>query len=128
MTATVDFIIKRAVATRNAQESIQSAWVWEEKTLAQWDADLAAIREREKSVAEGEAHLLARRGPLDAALDDLHRRTLQGVTMAKVRAWYRAATVLFPKGTPEGDLIRGTVPTTAPPKPAAGPVSELPGS
>jgi len=217
MANSVEFVLKRAVATRNAQESVQPAWVWDEKTVPQWNADIKTVQTREQAVADGEARLLARRGPLDAALDDLHNRTVQAVTMAKVRyrddpakgavlrslnaggqsrseildeateweaawrevagdwrptpantlpeyqklrahclalqeeyvkaqtalralaealnheaaklddantAWYRSATVVFPKGTPEGDLIRSTVPTTyTPPKPKADPAA-----
>ncbi len=33
-------------------------------------------------------------------------------------AWYAAATRVYPAGTPEGDMIRGTVPTTRNPPPA----------
>ena len=31
-------------------------------------------------------------------------------------AWYANATSVFPTGTPEGDMIRGTIPTTYVPK------------
>ncbi|MEO5716789.1 MAG: hypothetical protein ABIT37_25140 [Luteolibacter sp.] len=31
-------------------------------------------------------------------------------------AWYANATRVFPAGTPEGDMIRGTIPTTYVPK------------
>ena len=43
------------------------------------------------------------------------------------QAWYKAATKVFKPGTPEGDLIRSSIPTTtsgpsAPPKPPTPPV------
>jgi hypothetical protein len=42
------------------------------------------------------------------------------------QAWYANALRVFPDGTPEGDMIRGTIPTTytsapAPPAPPAPP-------
>lgn len=48
-------------------------------------------------------------------------------------AWYAAATLVFPAGTPQGDLIRGQVPTTytpgggppAPPPPTAVPATPV---
>ena len=44
-------------------------------------------------------------------------------------AWYADATRVFPVGTPEGDMIRSTVPTTynPPPPPAAPPTPPPPG-
>lgn len=37
------------------------------------------------------------------------------------KAWYEAATIVFPEGSPQGDMIRGTVPTTyTPPAPVPG--------
>ena len=36
-------------------------------------------------------------------------------------AWYAAATTVFPEGTPQGDMIRSTVPTTYTPPPAGAP-------
>lgn len=36
-------------------------------------------------------------------------------------AWYGAATVVFAEGTPQGDMIRSTVPTTYVPPPAGAP-------
>lgn len=36
-------------------------------------------------------------------------------------AWYGAATTVFPEGTPQGDMIRSTVPTTYSPPPAGAP-------
>ncbi len=43
-------------------------------------------------------------------------------------AWYAAATRVYPAGTAEGDMIRGTVPTTynPPPPPPAPPVPPVP--
>lgn len=36
-------------------------------------------------------------------------------------AWYAAVTTVFPEGTPQGDMIRSTVPTTYNPPPAGAP-------
>jgi hypothetical protein len=205
MPESLNFILTRAIATRNAQESVKDKWVWEEKMVAQWDADVAAARAQQEAVSQQETEMLAQRSALDVALEELHRQTMQGVAMAKVRyrgdaakralvkglsakggsrnailkealawesawektdatwsptventfaefeflrkqcqtlqanasqsranwraaaeelneraekledanvAWYASATVIFAAGTPEGDMIRGTVPTT----------------
>lgn len=53
---------------------------------------------------------VGRLAELVAAMEDINQ------------AWYADATRVFPAGTPEGDMIRGTIPTTyhppAPPPPA----------
>jgi hypothetical protein len=41
----VDFVKTRALATRSTQASIATSWSWSKKTLAQWDADIAAIEQ-----------------------------------------------------------------------------------
>lgn len=55
-------------------------------------------------------------------------RSAAALLLNKVRAvdkdnvaWYAAATRKFKRGTPEGDMIRSTVPTTYRPGPAVGP-------
>lgn len=205
MSDSLDFCLQRAQATRAAQAAIILVWVWEEKSLAQWDAAIAALILQIEAVEDADADTLGKRGDLDAALDALRSLTrrclsiaknkyrstpaklevlanlhveagsrsgkiqeslewesaweevdaawvpLTGVTLATFktqrlaaqtlletytntqasargeatkltqlknqlsadcRAWYEAATNVFLEGTPEGDMIRSTVPTT----------------
>jgi len=205
MSDSLDFCLQRAQATRAAQAAIVLIWVWEEKTLAQWDSGIAAFILQIEAVEDADADTLGKRGDLDAALDALRSLTrrclsiaknkyrntpaklevlanlrveagsrsgkiqeslewesaweevdaawvpLTGVTLAifktqrlaaqtlletftntqastrgegtkliqlkdqlsaDCRAWYEAATNVFLEGTPEGDMIRSTVPTT----------------
>jgi hypothetical protein len=42
------------------------------------------------------------------------------------QAWYADATKVFPAGTPEGDMIRGTIPTTYSPPPPTPPPPPAP--
>lgn len=226
MGESTDFVKDRASKTLSAAQQIAAAWTWQEKTLAQMQAALVAIigdntaappvAGQEEAASAAEQAMLAARGAWDAQLDVLHRRTVQGVGMAKNKyrndpaklavlggltargtsrketldealawesawaqvdpawaplpantlaafktlrnqceeglrdaysdaqsawrkevgrlaelvaamedinqAWYADATRVFPAGTPEGDMIRGTIPTTyhppAPPPPA----------
>lgn len=216
----IDFIRQRAQATRSAQDQLAPTWVWEGKTVVQWDAEVAAFEASMQQAAAAEAERLAVRGSLDASLDTLHRRTMQGIALAKVKyqkdpvsftqlenltargdsrmairdealeweaawgqlddsweplpgntfpafqalraqcatltddyadknalwrakaetmnqlaaqldeanvGWYAAATTVFPEGTAEGDMIRGTIPTTYnPPPPPAPPAPPTP--
>jgi hypothetical protein len=205
MSESLEFVLQRAQGTRAAQAAILLAWVWEEKTLVQWDSSIAAFVLQMEAVEDADADVLGKRGELDAAIEALRSLTrrclniaknkyrntpaklevlahlkveagsrsgklqealewesaweevdaawvpLTGVTLASFKtqrlatqtllesftnvqasakgeatklaqlkdqlsadchAWYEAATNVFLEGTPEGDLIRSTVPTT----------------
>lgn len=205
MSESLDFVLQRSQATRAVQAAILLIWVWEEKTLAQWDSSIAAFVLQMEAVEDADADVLGKRGELDAALEALRSLTrrclsiaknkfrntpaklevlsllkveagsrsgklqealewesaweevdaawvpLTGVNLASFktqrlaagalletftnvqasargeatkltqlkdqlsadcRAWYEAATNVFLEGTPEGDQIRSTVPTT----------------
>ena len=226
MGQSIDFIKDRRVKTISAATTFADAWVWEEQDLPTMQAELAALAGdgsftgQEELAAAAEAAMLAARGAWDTQLDVLHRRTVQGVGMAKNKfrddpaklqnlsgltargtsrtetlaealawesawekaapawaplpantlaafktlrtacldalqkaysdqraawrdeaeklaqmalvmenrseAWYAAATLVYPAGTPEGDMIRGTVPTTYTPPPPAPPAPPTP--
>ena len=215
MPKSLEFILKRATATKNAQIAVQGTWVWDGKPAAQWDTDIKAITAQQKVVAAADTDKLTKRGIYDATLDDIHARTVQAVAMLKVRyknvpaklavvknlsaagesredilsealdlisdwaeldaawnptaantlaalqalrdtamnpqgtdfstaqtawrtqaetmntqgaqldadnvSWYGDATKVFLAGTPNGDMIRGTIPTTTPATPSAKP-------
>jgi hypothetical protein len=222
MGESIEFVKDRATKTLSAAKQLASQWTWQEKTVAEMEAALVAfigdkdanppVAGQEEITSDAERAMLAARGAWDAQLDTLHRRTMQGVGMAKSRhrddpaklavlapltargdsrsvtldealawesawaqvdpawaplpantlpafqalrrlcaedlktaysdaravwraqaeklnaaaealddasvAWYADATRVFPAGTPEGDMIRGTIPTTySPPAP-----------
>jgi hypothetical protein len=205
MAQNIEFTLQRAVATRAAQTSLSPGWVWEEKTLVQWDTSITGLETQMETETDAEAEMIAKRGETDAAIDALHSLTARSLRMAKNRyrndpaklavfqnlrgdsgsragkiqdalewesgwektdalwvplpgitlanfktsrlaaitlleafagkkaawesadavldaqgralsadcvAWYEAATTVFPEGTPEGDMIRSTVPTS----------------
>jgi hypothetical protein len=220
----MEFVKDRSTKTLSAAKQLASQWVWQEKTVAEMEAALLAIigdkdatpsvLGQEEITSQAEQAMLAARGAWDAQLDTLHRRTMQGVGMARSRhrddpakrsvldplsargdsravilaealdwesawaqveptwsplpantlaafqalrractedlktaysdaraawraqaeklnemagalddasmAWYADATRVFPAGTAEGDMLRGTIPTTYSP-PAATP-------
>lgn len=205
MAKNIEFIHQRTVATRAAQADLAAEWVWEEKTLAEWDTGLTLLNTLMEAEQDSEAEMLAKRGETDAALDLLQSLTGRCLRMAKNRyredsarmavfqnlrvesgsragklqealewesawektgpswsplpnltlagfkasrlaaaalleayatkrtqwesadaeldaqgralnadcvAWYEAASIVFEPGTPQGDMIRSTVPTT----------------
>lgn len=210
MASSIEFIIDRAHKTRSAQAEIAGVWVWDEKTLAVWDTDIAAVHTQNDVLADAEADKNGLAGELDVLLAALHNNTVKGLNIAKAKyrndpaklhlfknvtanansragqleearlfesawrdadaawlpvagmtlagfktarlacdakleayddakanwrgeagkfnvmlealedacvGWYKAATAVFPEGTAEGDMIRGTVPTTYTPPP-----------
>lgn len=230
MGASIEFIKDRAVKTISAAKQLSPGWVWQEKPIADLEAQLAAIAGdknatppvigQEELLSATKQVMLNKRGVWDSNLDQLHRWTMQGVGMAKSKfrnnaatlsqldaltargtsrsetldealawesawanvdaawapmpantlgafkalrkscneefktdysdaradwredaeklsqlgrdmddvdvAWYADATRAFPEGTPEGDMIRGTVPTTYVPQAATKPAPASP--
>ncbi|MEI7534553.1 MAG: hypothetical protein WCK57_09300 [Verrucomicrobiae bacterium] len=227
------FVKERATKTIAAAQQLAAQWTWQEKTIPQMKAALTAITGdntvtppvigQEKTASAAEKAMTDARALWDKSLDQLHRLTMQGVSMAKSRyrndpvklalvenltargdsrpvildealewetawneveptwnplpantltafgalraqclkalqddyknknsawreqagilnqlvanledmnvAWYSDATDVFAEGTAEGDMIRGTIPTTCsppPPKPAANPTPPAP--
>lgn len=205
MASSSEFVIQRAHATRSAQAEIAGVWVWDEKTLAVWDTEIAAVHTQDDVVADAEADKNGLAGELEVLFGTLHDNTVKGLNIAKAKyrnepaklhlfknvtanansragqleeaqqfeaawrdadaawlpvagmtlagfktarlacdakledyndakanhrgeagkfnemigaledaciGWYKAATAVFPEGTAEGDMIRGTVPTT----------------
>ena len=77
------FFKERALASRSAQIIIALIWVWLEKTVAQWTTQIDAFLAQEEAAADAGAVADARRSELDAKLDELHRRTQQGLSFFK---------------------------------------------
>ncbi len=227
MGESMEFVKDRATKTLSAAKTLAPQWTWQEQTPVQMQAALAAlvgdkdatppVPGQEEITSDVEQVMLVARGVWDASLDTLHRRTMQGVAMAKTRhrddatsravlapltakgdsraailaealawesawaeidpawsplpantlaafqllrracgedlqtayadarakwraqaeklnamaaaldddsvAWYADATRVFPAGTAEGDMIRGTIPTTHSPAPKPAPAA-----
>lgn len=204
-------IMDRAIATFSAQQSLVDHWVWDEKSLSEYDFEIRSCQRQVEKVSRMAAEVTAHIGLLDAKLALLHEWTVDALTMARVRfrrdpvavvllkglsanshsrsetmaeaveflslwqsvgptwspmeeitlatfsafyaeckqlledysdkraelrgeennlnllmeslhdlniAWYTCATTIFRKGSPAGEMIRGTIPTTTPQKPA----------
>lgn len=85
MAQTYEFTLDRAQKTRGAQDESKAQWLWSEKTLAQWDADIAALEKQNETLAATTAAMLAKRGETDTALDNLDRWTGEGLTLMRLR-------------------------------------------
>lgn len=83
--ASLEAAILRAQATRDAQSSIAATWVWEEKTVAQWDANLSAMDVKKVATSDLEGDMLAKRATYENTIALLHDRTVEGVGMARVK-------------------------------------------
>lgn len=112
-------IIREALEWESVWEKIAPAWApLPANTLAAFKTLRTACTEAlqkdysdKRAVWRDEAEKLAQRG---LAMEDRNE------------AWYAAATIVYPAGTAEGDMIRGTVPTTYHPPPPAPPAPPPP--
>jgi hypothetical protein len=91
MPETNEFIYARTIATVAAQKTFESEWLWDEKTVVQWDADIAAYEAQRDVLAACDTTARLAQSRLDVAIDGLHQVTLQGLSMAKTK--YRSQPV-----------------------------------
>lgn len=77
--------ILRAQATRDAQSNIAATWVWDEKTVVQWNTALTAIDAKKVATSDLEADMLAKRATYQNTIVLLHDRTVEGLGMARVK-------------------------------------------
>lgn len=82
----VDFILARAQATRDVQAQIAETWLWGDKTVQQWDTDIAAVRAARNDDSAAEAAEQEIRGERNLAYTRLERRTMQTVSYLKIVA------------------------------------------
>jgi hypothetical protein len=87
MAASIGFVLGRAEATRAVLESLVGTWVWEDKTVEGWAADLTAVRAKQAQVEGLDQDVDRARADVEAAIKDLSSRTGHGLGMA--RAKYR---------------------------------------
>jgi len=78
-------VIGRAEATRAVQQSLAEKWVWQDKTGDGWATDLAAVQAKQARLLGLEQDAARARAEADAAVKDLHNRTVQGLGMARAR-------------------------------------------
>ena len=83
--ASLESSILRGQATRDAQTAIAATWVWDEKTVAQWDADLTSIAAKQVATSDAEGDMLAKRATYENTIALLHDRTVEGLGMARVK-------------------------------------------
>lgn len=83
MRSGINAVICRALTTRHAQEDVQSSWIWNEKSLEQWDNEIVDIQRAREVCSAAKFNRNSTRAALDAKLGDMHRRTMQFLAMAK---------------------------------------------
>lgn len=103
MGESIEFIKDRATKTVAAAKQLAAQWTWQEKTIPQMQAALTAIignhaatppvPGQENIASAAEKTMTDARALWDKNLDQLHRWTMQGVSMAKTR--YRNDDVKF---------------------------------
>ena len=86
----IEAIILRAQATSDTQAAIAATWVWDEKTSAEWVADLTAIDTKKIVVSDLEGAQLLARADFQNTITTLHDRTVEGLGMARVK-WRKDA-------------------------------------
>ena len=83
MKTRISFIITRAKTTRHAQEDLKSSWMWNEMTLDQWDSEIADLQRMGEICSSAKFTRNSARAALDAGLQEMRRRTMQFLAMAK---------------------------------------------
>ena len=83
MKAANPLIITRAKTTRHAQENLKSVWVWNERTLDQWDSEIADLQRIQEVCSSARFARNSARAALDAGLQEMRRRAMQFLAMAK---------------------------------------------
>ena len=91
LNTSIDFLKDRVDKTRSVQAQIAGDWIWPGHTLAEWEADSAALdKSVEGSLAQlaTEAHTRAEaaRGDLDQRLEVIHTQTVAVTGIMRVRA------------------------------------------
>lgn len=85
MNAENDFAVARSTTSLAAQIQIGAAYVWTEKTNAQWALELADIPTQDEVVADLLADLITARGSLDAAVGVTGQRGRTILVLARIK-------------------------------------------
>ena len=78
------FVLRRAKVTRKAQETVKKKWLWERKSLLDWDTDIRAVEDQEAIAADSDAALTAVHTILTTGYRDLRNRTVKNLGMLKL--------------------------------------------
>lgn len=85
MAASEADILKRAEATSAVMESLQDVWVWDEMSVADFQAFLQGVGTAGRQEDTAKVAYDAKRGLVDVLFSDLEKRKVQGVGMARIR-------------------------------------------
>src|ERR1041384_2278507 len=85
MNDVTEFARQRTVSTISVQQVIAAEWIWHERTLAEWSADLANLNLLIDAQAGVNADLTGKRAELDGALEDLRQQTVAYLATARIR-------------------------------------------
>lgn len=80
------FIRRRANATRNVQNSISAEWVWEEKSVTDWDTDLKDFKTRADEESAARAELRSVASQWQGRVDKAQSLTRSIVRLGKIRS------------------------------------------
>jgi hypothetical protein len=72
-----------AKITRHAQDDLKSSWMWNEMILDQWDNEIADLQRIGEICSSAKFARNSARAALDAGLQEMRRRTIQFMAMAK---------------------------------------------
>ena len=81
----IEFIIDRALASRSAQAAVASTWVWSEKSVNDWDLDLAEMDALRSGEAVTRAELRGAAAGWDTNLDEVQTVTRAVVRLGRIR-------------------------------------------
>lgn len=79
----IEWAVDRATATRNVQAEILAFFLWPERTVAQWDADLAAIVVARLAELQARVALKSQAETLDNTLAEIEGASRRVVRLAK---------------------------------------------
>jgi hypothetical protein len=79
------FVLKRARALRKVQESVKRKWMWDKKSLADWDAAIRVVADQQVVEAKSKAALNDAHSRFITEYRELRARTLQELGMLKIR-------------------------------------------
>ena len=85
MTSSYSFTLDRAEKTRNTQQSFLAKWLWTDKDIAGWDADILALETQNNACSTTVAAMKQTRSNYDTALDQLDTWTGEGLTLLRVK-------------------------------------------
>lgn len=94
-------ILQRSEATVAVADSLQATWVWDEMNVADYEARLAAARLAGTVEADKKAAYDEQRGVVDVRFEDLDRRKVQGLGMARNRFRHDSEQIVMIEGVGE---------------------------